>query len=166
MTPQEKKRRSLENDCRNTYGENDKSSRKSIRLRKRWVNRAYRRSTNQALIGDSPEQIADGVASVVRKDWRKSPDTPLGDMLIQNRNWSVARELRKTSSLGADFLDALSVFLTAQDLHEGRSRVLMRRLRAVVMDPNSSLLKFDPDDLVLIERFIKEYQRERFGLES
>jgi hypothetical protein len=47
LTPQEKKRLSYLRNCRNCYGENAKASRKAIFLRKRWVNRAYRRSTQQ-----------------------------------------------------------------------------------------------------------------------
>ncbi|MFE2009824.1 hypothetical protein [Streptomyces sp. NPDC059491] len=42
-TPQEKKRLSYLKDHRNNYGENDKSSRKSIRRNKRFPNSANRR---------------------------------------------------------------------------------------------------------------------------
>src|SRR4028119_181715 len=46
-TPQEKKRLSYAKDRRNTYGENDKSSRKNIRRRKRHPNRSNRRTARQ-----------------------------------------------------------------------------------------------------------------------
>ncbi len=48
-TPQEKKRLSYANDCRNSYGESDKGSRKSIRRNKANSNRRLRRAVVQAL---------------------------------------------------------------------------------------------------------------------
>jgi hypothetical protein len=50
MTPQEKKRLSYERDRRNTYGENDKSSRKNIPRGKRLAVRAARRFVSVALV--------------------------------------------------------------------------------------------------------------------
>jgi hypothetical protein len=50
VTPQEKKRLSYERDRRNTYGENDKSSRKNIPRGKRLASRAARRSASVALL--------------------------------------------------------------------------------------------------------------------
>jgi hypothetical protein len=76
MTPQEKKRLSLKKDCRNTYGENDKSSRKAIRFRKHWVNRSFRRETNALIESTSTDEIDSTIGSVRRKLWKKSPDTP------------------------------------------------------------------------------------------
>ncbi|MFD0527546.1 hypothetical protein ACFQ1I_10530 [Kitasatospora arboriphila] len=46
-TPREKKRLSYLKDRRNAFGENDKSSRTSIRRRKRAVNSANRRCTGR-----------------------------------------------------------------------------------------------------------------------
>jgi hypothetical protein len=48
-TPQEKKRLSLEKGRRNTYGENDKASRKNIPRAKARVNRAHRSMDRQIL---------------------------------------------------------------------------------------------------------------------
>ncbi|MEU7765539.1 hypothetical protein AB0B25_10515 [Nocardia sp. NPDC049190] len=84
-TSQEKKRLSYAKDRRNNYGENDKSSRKNIPLRKRLVNRANRRLAEVMLMGATG--IADPVgADSVEQDflgrrpkrWKKSPDIPLG----------------------------------------------------------------------------------------
>ena len=61
MTPQEKKRLSYERDGRNTYGENDKSSRKNIPRGKRLVNRAARRSASVALVDVRGNAAALGV---------------------------------------------------------------------------------------------------------
>ncbi|MGY3033625.1 hypothetical protein ACVIIV_002795 [Bradyrhizobium sp. USDA 4354] len=104
-TPQEKKRLSYEHDRRNTYGENQKSSRKNIPRSKRLSHQDERRTVRQALIGaqgDVVDQVADDVQSqVLRKGrmkklnaFRKSPDRPLGQV--------VARQLRRRMSERAD----------------------------------------------------------------
>ncbi|MFC9797010.1 hypothetical protein [Streptomyces sp. NPDC057695] len=94
-TPQEKKRLSYVRDHRNSYGENDKSSRKSIRRNKRSPNSANRRRARTsltALLGSPDELRADAVEQRVRgrrpKRWRKFPDAPLGavvDGTLQQR---------------------------------------------------------------------------------
>lgn len=158
MTPQEKKRLSLKNDCRNTYGENDKSSRKSIRFRKRWVNRSFRRSTRQVLNTDSPNEAAEDAAAVARKHWKKSSDTPLGELLMRDRNQALEYHICKAASCDPDFFDSLSSFLEGKKIHPARHCVLMRRSRAVAMDRHSSSLDFDSNDIALIEQFIHRYQ--------
>jgi hypothetical protein len=85
-TPQEKKSLSYEKDRRNVYGENNKSSRKSIRKRKRWVNQSYRRTVKQTLESsivnlDDVENVNSKVIEVKRKAWKKRPDMPLGEVL-------------------------------------------------------------------------------------
>lgn len=84
-TPQEKKRLSYVKDHRNDYGENDKSSRKSIRRNKRSPNSANRRHAHTALTAvlGSPDDIrADAVEQRINgrrpKRWQKFPDLPLG----------------------------------------------------------------------------------------
>jgi hypothetical protein len=47
--PQEKKAASLKRDCRNAYGENDKSSRKNIPRSKQRSHQAERLAANQPL---------------------------------------------------------------------------------------------------------------------
>jgi hypothetical protein len=88
-SPQEKKTLSYKKDRRNTYGENAKSSVKSIRVRKRLVNRAARRVANQALspiVGengrDQIEQSDKRLTRKASKGWSKFPDEPLGEVLI------------------------------------------------------------------------------------
>lgn len=91
-TPQEKKRLSYEQDRRNTYGENQKSSRKNIPRSKQLSHQDERRAVRQALIaaqGDVADQVADEAQSqALRKGrvkrlkaFRKSPDSPLGEVI-------------------------------------------------------------------------------------
>ncbi|NYI58731.1 hypothetical protein [Cellulomonas soli] len=89
-TPQEKKQLSLQKDRRNSYGENDKASRKAIPAAKARVNRANRRADTVALtesLGAPDEDVAaaseDAVEGRRRKVWRKWPDEPLGKMLAR-----------------------------------------------------------------------------------
>ncbi|MFE9693727.1 hypothetical protein [Micromonospora sp. NPDC005806] len=83
--PQEKKQLSYEHDRRNNYGENDKSSRTSIRRNKRYPNRSNRHHERQVLDGAAgpvDERVADVVEQTLyvkrRRRWRKWPDIPLG----------------------------------------------------------------------------------------
>jgi hypothetical protein len=85
-TPQEKKRASYLRDRRNQYGENDKSSRRGIRLRKRLRSRGERRLAQSAFVSGATEvdlDLAEAVEGrLMRKRrgaWRKPPDTPLGE---------------------------------------------------------------------------------------
>lgn len=91
-TPGEKKRLSYEHDRRNTYGENQKSSRKNIPKSKQRSHQDERRSVRQALLGaqgDVPDEVADEAQSrVLQKGrikklsaFRKSPDRPLGEVV-------------------------------------------------------------------------------------
>ncbi|MFE6863861.1 hypothetical protein [Nocardia sp. NPDC057668] len=98
-SPQEKKALSYARDRRNTYGENDKSSRKNIPRNKRVPNRSDRHHATQQLskaIGPPNSEIASGAELSLTtkksmwftKRWRKSPDTPLAEALtwrLQNR---------------------------------------------------------------------------------
>jgi hypothetical protein len=91
-TPREKKRLSYELDRRNTYGENQKSSRKNIPRSKQVSHQAERRVVRQALIeaqGRVADECSDEAQSqVLRKGrlqrlwaFRKTPDTPLGHVV-------------------------------------------------------------------------------------
>jgi hypothetical protein len=87
-SPQEKKALSYAKDCRNTYGQNDKASRKIIPLRKAKVNRGYRRKVNEVLHQIDPNGdtgIADTVESAARNVkrvyWKKAPDQALGEVV-------------------------------------------------------------------------------------
>ncbi|MEA3473965.1 MAG: hypothetical protein U9R70_11100 [Pseudomonadota bacterium] len=92
--PQEKKSLSYANDRRNTYGENDKASRKAIPARKAGENRRVRRKANQALnvIARLDDENAAVIESSLKQDlervggWTKSPDVPLAEyMEVQAR---------------------------------------------------------------------------------
>jgi hypothetical protein len=89
-TPQDKKTLSLRKDRRNTYGENDKASRKAIPLAKARVNRANRHLDNQLLDAASGEPNAEAAAETEdrvegrrKKAWRKAPDQALGVVLAR-----------------------------------------------------------------------------------
>lgn len=92
----EKKRLSLQLDCRNTYGENDKASRKSIPRGKQRQHQNERRSAAQILhsiTGNVPEdQVVDAellakvkVTISRRKGFKKRPDKPLGILLAKKK---------------------------------------------------------------------------------
>ena len=97
-TPAEKKRLSYKKDRRNDYGENSKASRRSIRRRKRFVNRANRRRSRTDLSRiDAPMdgELAElRLAGRAEKRWEKSPDRPLGEY--------VQQRLRRRADLGID----------------------------------------------------------------
>ena len=91
-SPQEKKAVSLNRDRRNTYGENDKSSRKNIPLSKQHSHQAARRAANQPLaqLVETIDEEAAIEAEVKvrlstvehrRKGLVKHPDKPLKTVL-------------------------------------------------------------------------------------
>lgn len=85
-TPQEKKELSYKKDRRNCYGENHKSSVKSIRNRKRNANRIFRRNSKNVIqkdMTDSNEEQANKFKELrtKQKRWKKVPDKPLGEYL-------------------------------------------------------------------------------------
>lgn len=101
-SPREKKRLSYEHDRRNTYGENQKSSRKNIPRSKQRSHQGERRTVRQALIaaqGVVADEVADEAQSqALRKGrikrlngFRKSPDSPLGE-IIERRSRKQAGE--------------------------------------------------------------------------
>lgn len=86
--PQERKALSYARDRRNSYGENDKSSRRNIRRNKRIPNRADRHRERQVLsmaAGRVVPELAESaeVKLLAKKSmwstkrWRKCADTPL-----------------------------------------------------------------------------------------
>jgi hypothetical protein len=91
-SPGEKKALSYARDCRDAYGENSKSSRKNIPLRKRLVNKANRHAAQQWLSAASgqvdprrAERTEERLLGARPKTWRKHPDLPLGQMLERKR---------------------------------------------------------------------------------
>jgi hypothetical protein len=100
-TPQDKKQQSYELDRRNTYGENQKSSRKNIPRSKQLSHQDERRSVRQVLLsaqGSIASEVADEAQSQVLikgrvkklQGFRKSPDSPLGEV--------IKRRLRKRAA--------------------------------------------------------------------
>ena len=159
MTPQEKKRLSLKKDCRNTYGENDKSSRKSIRFRKRWVNRSYRREINQAVDSIAADEIQTKTEEVRRKEWKKCSDTPLGEKILREANWSMEHDLWQVSQNVSSFQDDFSDFLDGQNLSNSHRRIVERRVQAVSIDRNSGSLNLDRNDIEMLEHFLDEIDK-------
>lgn len=89
-TPQEKKSLSYQKDRRNTYGENSKASRKNIPLSKALAIGAERHSQDHILLetlkANDEEQLAlieNSVRSIKPRQWRKSADKPLGEVLAR-----------------------------------------------------------------------------------
>jgi hypothetical protein len=86
-TPQEKKRESYLRDRRNTYGENDKSSRKNIPRSKRRRSRMERRLSRTAFpagAGVDVERVEEVESRRIlkrRRAWTKCPDEPLASAL-------------------------------------------------------------------------------------
>jgi hypothetical protein len=81
-SPREKKALSYERDRRNTYGENSKSSRTSIALRKRLRSRSQRHLEKGALRSVSREPARASAGSAFKlagkhRYWSKRPDEPL-----------------------------------------------------------------------------------------
>lgn len=98
-SPQERKALSYAKDRRNTYGENDKASRKAIPLRKAQESRKDRHKVAQglAILPRLDEEAADLIESSARHDvhrvggWKKAADDALGKVLT----WALeARENR------------------------------------------------------------------------
>ncbi|MFI6515309.1 hypothetical protein ACIBF1_07080 [Spirillospora sp. NPDC050679] len=107
-SPQEKKLLSYAKDRRNGYAENDKTSRKAVRLHKRLPNRANRHRLHQSLQAatgspddDAAYEAEERLARRRPKKWRKDPDMPLGDWVesrlqrrLQLQEGSPANERR------------------------------------------------------------------------
>jgi hypothetical protein len=156
QTPQAKKRLSLLKDCQNTYGENDKSSRTAIRWRKRWVNSTYRRDVNQ-MLGETTtdfDRLTDRAKTIERHPWQKCADLPLGKKILHDRTRAVIKLLSKTADRDRDYLAKLERYLAERDLKSGQVSIILRRVRAVVLDRNSATLDLALADLNLLEDFL------------
>ncbi|MEM7803281.1 MAG: hypothetical protein AAF545_00010 [Pseudomonadota bacterium] len=106
-SPFESKVRDYLEQRSNSYGENDKSSRKAIRFRKKWVNRDYRRAVAQHSrgigLGSEGEDFEFG--EIGKKHWRKSPDSALIEDADQMQGSSS--KFRRKSSLSPAQKEAL-----------------------------------------------------------
>jgi hypothetical protein len=116
-SPQEKKALSYEKDCRNSYGENDKASRKLIPLRKAQVNRVYRRKVNEVLGSvvvnkiDHADTLETAARNIKRKNWKKAPDRPLGKVVERKleRRANHAGNGKTARKKTTEFLKALRI---------------------------------------------------------
>lgn len=89
-SPQEKKLLSLSLDRRETYGESDKGSRKSVPRKKKRIRRTLRRKANAALSGARDDAV-DGAVDRAPRGRRKAPGRPLAQHVVMQRR---ARKLR------------------------------------------------------------------------
>ncbi len=84
-TPQEKKLLSYEKDHRDSYGESNKGSRKTVPRKKQVSNQRYRHNVNQLvkISAENTEEIENKINDIRNIRWKKSNDQPLG--LFLNR---------------------------------------------------------------------------------
>jgi len=123
-SPQEKKRLSYERDRVNTYGQNDKASRKVIRKRKASLSRTDRRIATQKLKqvahakGDDSRMRNDLAISTLktmpRRSWQKIPDCPIG-VLIDERPIKRHGTADRVRTRNVRDFYRLVIELTAQD---------------------------------------------------
>jgi hypothetical protein len=92
LTPQEKKRLSLERDRRNVFGEAPHASRKNVPLRKKLRNRANRHFQEAQLPvvltqidSEQGDLIASSMHAKAPQVWKKYADRPLGEVLTEKR---------------------------------------------------------------------------------
>ena len=101
-TPQEKKILSYAKDCRNNYGENDKSARKTIPRRKQ----QQRQNERRVLKANLKKSVEGSEELVIERPklgmWRKVSDEPLAsrlkwrkDIPVIGRNRDMSSDLRK-----------------------------------------------------------------------
>lgn len=89
-SPQQKKALSYERDRRDTYGENNKSSRKNIPLSKALSIRSERHEKNNALRGALTAESDDQLVAVEvavhtsePRQWKKHPGATLGEVVAK-----------------------------------------------------------------------------------
>jgi len=155
-SPQDKKARSLARDRRNTYGENDKSSRTAIRGRKRWASRSYRHRFRQVLeremVVSEGEEVVDPRKRV---QWRKSADTPLGDLLYGRRYARLERSIMARMREDPEFLDRLQVAAIHAGLVETEARMIMRQMRASFVTFQRDATRISERALELLLRLVR-----------
>ena len=104
LSPREKKTLSYARDRRNSYGENDKASRKAIPARKAGENRKVRRKAAQAIaqVERVDEAAAVALESSLKHDiervggWTKGSDMPLQEFLQRQAHRRSRRGITPT----------------------------------------------------------------------
>jgi hypothetical protein len=110
--PQERKALSYARDRRNDYGENDKSSRNSIRRNKRVTHRADRHREHQVLAAAAGSGVTAEVAERAEtrlyaksmwltKRWRKLLDAPLAEVIESKLRRRAASGMADTATVEA-----------------------------------------------------------------
>ncbi len=129
-TPHEKKTQSLARDRRNTFGQNDKASRKLIPRRKRWVNRTFRHQWKLALgtSAASLDEIHERISATKRPRWTKQPDRPLEDILRADVLRTIVELIGAGTSADERFLDRVERALVETTLHPHGVQMIMGRL--------------------------------------
>lgn len=113
--PQDKKQKSLQKDCRNTYGENDKSSRKNIPKSKAISHQQERQAANLPLVKIDMQMTEEEISEIVNESicnarfkrvqgFRKWADRPLGEVIKRQKAWREHLENRQ--SITAESLSA------------------------------------------------------------
>jgi hypothetical protein len=97
-TPQDKKSLSYAKDRRNTYGENDKSSRKAIPARKAGESRKVRRKANQVLT--VVERLDDDAAAVAESSLKQDIERIGGGPNPPTSRWLTTCSYRRVAGLG------------------------------------------------------------------
>jgi hypothetical protein len=140
-TPQEKKRKSLEHDGRNCYGENSKSSRKAIPRRKALANRAGRHAASQTLFhsNDDVDVLHESVRKVKRGDWKKAPDAALGNKLLTRLLRQIITRVTAAKD-PAKLLASLETRLTEIGTSSKAVQDILKQLHGIVRARNSITL--------------------------
>ncbi len=160
MDPTKEKEQSLKHDRRNTFGENDKSSRKSIRRRKQWVNKAYRRRVNQTLATSDVEVTEDSVAEIQRHDWKKDADEPLGDIFLKDLKGRIGGYVYEEPRESILF-ERLEQLMAENGWEKPGIRVVMRQLRGAALHSASTKLDMDLNTARKLVTLLRKIASER-----
>ena len=146
QAPQEKKRKSLERDGRNCYGENSKSSRKAIPHRKALVSRAYRHAANQALLhpNNDVDVLEENVSKAKRGGWKKVGDVALGDKLLNRLLRQIVNRVT-TAKDPTKLLAGLESQLTSMGTPSKAIQDILKQLHGIARAPRWWELRMDYD---------------------
>ncbi len=155
-TPQAKKHHSLTRDRRNTYGENDKSSRTAIRLRKRLASRMRRHALRRALDRSAATAEDTGVDVPARRGWwRKCPDDPLGEVLHLRSLRRFERAMRDRVRDDPTWLDRLEPALVHHGVDPRAAFDIVGQLRATFLSWQRDRPLIPGDILTLLHHLVR-----------
>ncbi len=92
-TPQEKKQLSYQKDHRDSYGESNKGSRKTVPRKKQNANQKYRHNVNQLvkISAENAEEIENKIKDIRNIGWKKANDQPLGIFLNRKGKLAISK---------------------------------------------------------------------------